>query len=159
MILAAGLLFCPISVTVARMLVIRLKRIGRRNDPSFRIVVGEKIYSPKSGKHLAQLGSYNPKTKASVIDDAAVKEWMSKGAKLSDTVHNLFLKKGIITGKKINVLPAFKAAPVEEKPAEAPAAEAAPVEEAVVVEEVTEAPPSTDSGQAAEAPAEEAKAE
>lgn len=135
------------------MLVIRLKRIGRRNDPSFRIVVGEKIYSPKSGKHLAQLGSYNPKTKASVIDEAAVKEWMSKGAKLSDTLHNLFLKKGIITGKKINILPAFKAAPVEEKPAEAaPAsAEAPAAEEAVVVEEVAEVP--------AEAPAEEPKAE
>ncbi|MEK7063806.1 MAG: 30S ribosomal protein S16 [Patescibacteria group bacterium] len=119
------------------MLMIRLKRVGRTNDPSFRIVVGEKIYSPKSGKHFAYLGSYNPKTKATIIDKEAVKEWIGKGAQLSDTVHNLFLNNKIIEGKKINVLPAFKAAPVEEKPAEA-VASAPAVEESPA--EVAEAP-------------------
>lgn len=110
------------------MLAIRLKRTGRTNDPSFKIVVGEKIYSPKSGKHFAYLGSYNPKTKAATIDADAAKEWIKKGAQLSDTVHNLFLSKGIISGKKINVLPAFKAPEVKEEPkAEAPAE--APLEE------------------------------
>lgn len=121
------------------MLIIRLKRTGRRNDPSFRIVVGEKIYSPKSGKHLAEIGSYNPKTKNTIIDAEAVKGYLAKGAMLSDTIHNLFLSKGIIEGKKKNVLPAFKAPaapenkeePKAEKAEEAPAeAPAEPAEEA-----------------------------
>lgn len=87
------------------MLMIRLKRTGRTNDPSFKIVVGEKKYSPKSGKHFEYLGSYNPKTKATIIDAEAVKAWLSKGAQASGTVHNLLLKKGVVTGKKVNVLP------------------------------------------------------
>lgn len=91
------------------MLGIRLKRTGRTNDPSFKIVVGEKKYSPKSGKHFEYLGSYNPKTKATIIDAEKVKEWLAKGAQASDTVHNLLVSKGIITGKKINILPPFKA--------------------------------------------------
>lgn len=105
---------------------IRLQRTGRRNDPSFRIVVGEKIYAPTSGKHLAYLGSYNPKTKVAIIDDVKVKEMIAKGAQLSGTVHNLFLSKGIITGKKINVLPKKTVPKKDEPAAEAPAAEIAP---------------------------------
>ncbi len=104
---------------------IRLKRTGRTNDPSFKIVVGEKKYSPKSGKHFEYLGSYNPKTKATHIDAEKAKDWIKKGAQLSDTVHNLFVSKGIISGKKVNVLPAFKAPEVKEEPkkeAEKPAA-------------------------------------
>jgi small subunit ribosomal protein S16 len=126
------------------MLMIRLKRTGRTNDPSFKIVVGEKIYSPKSGKHLAYLGSYNPKTKATVIDADAVKNWISKGAQMSGTVNNLFINKGIIQGKKVNVLPK-KTVPKKEEVAEAPKApepvaeapEAAPEE--VAAEPVAEA--------------------
>lgn len=97
------------------MLGIRLKRTGRTNDPSYKIVVGEKKYSPKSGKHFEYLGSYNPKTKHTVIDAEKVKGWLAKGAQASATVHNLLLKQGIITGKKINVLPAFKAPEVKEE--------------------------------------------
>ena len=118
------------------MLIIRLKRTGRTNDPSFKIVVGEKIYSPKSGKHLAYLGSYNPKTKATVIDADAAKNWISKGAQLSDTINNLFINKGIIQGKKINVLPKKTVPKKEEKEvvAEAPAAEPVAAEAPAVVE-------------------------
>lgn len=104
------------------MLTIRLKRTGRKNDPSFKIVVGEKFYSPKSGKHYEYLGSYNPKTKATIIDEAGVKAWIAKGAQPSDTLTNLFITKGIIQGKKVNVLPAYKAPEVKEEPkAEEPA--------------------------------------
>jgi len=135
------------------MLMIRLQRTGRKNDPSFRIVVGEKIYSPKSGKHLMHLGSYNPKTKATVIDAEAVKEWMSKGAQLSGTVNNLFITKGVIQGKKVNVLPKKTVAKKEEEaaapaPAPAPAAEAAPAEE-VVAEAPAEETPAADETPAA----------
>ena len=106
------------------MLGIRLKRTGRTNDPAFKIVVGETTYSPKSGKHFAYLGSYNPKTKSFIVDADAVKGWIAKGAQLSDTVHNLFLSKGIIEGKKINVLPAMKVEEKKEEPAQV--AEAVP---------------------------------
>ncbi len=98
------------------MLKIRLKRTGRTNDPSFKIVVGEASFSLKSGKHLAYLGSYNPRTKHTVIDADQVKEWIAKGAQLSDTVHNLFLGKGIIEGKKRNVLPAYKQPEAKDEP-------------------------------------------
>jgi small subunit ribosomal protein S16 len=105
------------------MLGIRLKRTGRTNDPSFKIVVGERKYSPKSGKHFEYLGSYNPKTKHTIIDAEAVKGWLAKGAQASGTVHNLLLKNGIITGKKIDVNPKKVLAKPEEPKVE-PKAEA-----------------------------------
>lgn len=120
------------------MLGIRLKRTGRTNDPSFKIVVGERKYSPKSGKHFEYLGSYNPKTKATIIDTDAVKGWLAKGAQASGTVHNLLLKQGIITGKKVNVNPK-KTVAKKEEPAEVKAP--APVAEAPAVEAPAEAPP------------------
>ena len=46
------------------MLMIRFQRIGRRNDPSFRMVVTEKTSGPKAGKFVDLVGTYNPKTKA-----------------------------------------------------------------------------------------------
>jgi len=124
------------------MLTIRFQRTGRKNNPAFRIVVLEKQRSPKAGNPLQVLGSYNPKTKHTVIDSERVKHWMSKGAQLSGTVNNLFITKGVIEGKKVNVLgkktpikkdePAQEVKPepvaVAETPAEEPAAEAAPVE-------------------------------
>ena len=101
------------------MLGIRLKRTGRTNDPSFKIVVGERKYSPKSGKHFEYLGSYNPKTKHTFIDAEKVKEWLKKGAQASGTVHNLLLKKGIITGKKVDKNPRKPVAKKEEPKTEA----------------------------------------
>lgn len=86
------------------MLAIRFQRTGRKNDPAFRIVVLEKARSPKAGNPLQVLGSYNPKTKHTVIDEDRVKHWISKGAELSGTVNNLLITKGVIEGKKINVL-------------------------------------------------------
>ncbi len=84
-------------------------------------MVGETKYSPKSGKHFEYLGSYNPKTKHTIIDAEKVKGWLAKGAQASATVHNLFITKGIISGSKINVLKTFKAPEVkEEQKAEAP---------------------------------------
>ena len=95
---------------------IRFQRTGRTNDPAFRIVVSDKTRHPKSGKALQVVGSYNPKTKDAIIDAEAAKGWIAKGAQLSGTVHNLFLSKGIIEGKKINVrqTKVVKAEPVKE---------------------------------------------
>lgn len=112
------------------MLTIRFQRVGRKNDPSFKIVVLEKARSPKAGNPLQILGSYNPKTKHTVIDGEKVKGWISKGAQLSGTVNNLLITKGIIQGKKINVLGKKTPIKKEEPSKEEVKAEVAPVVEA-----------------------------
>lgn len=97
------------------MLKIRMQRIGRINMPSYRLIVVEHTESPKTGRFTDIVGTYNPRSKERKLDEAKIKEWMSKGAKPSDTVHNMLVSAGILKGKKINVLPKY----VEpEKPAE-----------------------------------------
>jgi len=138
------------------MLMMRLQRVGRKNDPSYRIVVTDKRTGPKSNKHNAIIGSYNPKMDHIQIDAAAAKEWLSKGVQPSDTVHNILVGQKVIEGKKINVLPrkspivdeAKLAREAEEKAtAEAKAkeeAEAAKVEAEAPVEAVKEEAPATE---------------
>jgi len=83
---------------------IRLQRIGRKNDPSFRMLVLEKTSSPKAGTYADLVGTYNPKTKAFTADAAKIKDWMSRGAQLSPSLANLLITKGIIEGKKQQVI-------------------------------------------------------
>ncbi len=94
------------------MLKIRLQRIGRKNDPAFRVVLTDSKNSTKSGKFLELLGTYNPKVAEkkdrTKFTDDRIKYWISKGAKLSDTMHNFLVRDGIIEGKKINALPKKK---------------------------------------------------
>lgn len=126
------------------MLKIRFQRTGRKNDPSFRIVVGEHTRHPKSGSHSEILGSYHPKTKDVSIDAEAIKAWIAKGAQPSPTIHNLLISKGIIEGKKINVLPKKTPIVKEEEVKNEPKTEApavAPTEEEVTADADTEAAP------------------
>lgn len=97
------------------MLVIRFQRVGRTNDPAFRLVVTEHQNRPQ-GKHLELLGSYHPKTKEKRFKAERIKHWLSHGAKLSVSAHNLLLKENVITGKPIPIKMKKQAA------AEAPAA-------------------------------------
>ena len=147
------------------MLKIRFQRTGRRNDPAFRIVVGEHTKHPKSGSHTETVGSYHPKTKATVIDAEAVKSWIAKGAQASGTVHNLLVSKGVIEGKKVNVLskksvPAKEGEAAVEAPAAAPAEEKAeaPTEEEVNADADTESAPADETPAAEEEKKEEAAA-
>jgi small subunit ribosomal protein S16 len=116
------------------MLMIRFQRIGRTNDPAFRIVLLEKARAAKSGQIVAELGTYNPRSKTSTLDEAKVKEWISKGAQPTASMHNFLLAKGVISGKKINVLPRKSVPKTEAEaapaplPTEAPPAEATPAE-------------------------------
>lgn len=80
------------------MLVIRFQRVGRKNDPAFRLVVTEHTVKPQ-GKYLELLGSYHPKTKHTVLKNERILYWMSQGAKLSDTAHNLLVKNKVISAK------------------------------------------------------------
>jgi small subunit ribosomal protein S16 len=87
------------------MLKIRLQRVGRKNDPSFRVVLTDSKNATRSGKFLEILGSYSARQGEPVLSSERVKYWMSVGAKPSNTVHNLLIKEKVISGKKINVLP------------------------------------------------------
>lgn len=87
------------------MLKIRLQRYGRKNDPSFRVVVTDSHNGPRTGNHNDVLGSYNPKLGTFEIDGERTKMWIGKGAQVSDTVYNFLVTKKIIEGKKKNVLP------------------------------------------------------
>lgn len=107
------------------MLMIRLQRVGRKNEPVFRLVLTDSKNGPKSGKYLELLGSFDPRrdNKIEQFNLPKIKEHMSKGAKLSDTVHNFLVSRKAIEGKKRNALPKKtpikKDAPAEEKKTEA----------------------------------------
>jgi small subunit ribosomal protein S16 len=133
------------------MLVIRLTRKGKKNQPFFRVVVIDKRRSSKGGRAVEDLGYKNPLTKKVSINKERVLYWIKNGAKPSPTVHNLLVAEKIIDAKKIKVTniskkkqeeikkasevaaaPAEAAKPVESAPAEIPAekpAEPAPTEE------------------------------
>lgn len=82
------------------MLIIRLTRRGRRNDPSFRLVVTEKT-NPIRGKFLEELGHLDTVTKAKSFKKERILHWLSQGAKCSPTVNNLLVSEGIIKGQKV----------------------------------------------------------
>ncbi len=108
------------------MINIRLQRRGRKNDPSFRVIVVDSKKKPKTGNYLEMVGSYDPRTDRVELKGERILAWMKDGAQVSGTVHNLLVSNKIITGKKVNVLPK-KTAPVKEAPAAA-----APVSASVV---------------------------
>ena len=87
------------------MLVIRLKRIGRKNNPVFRIVVQEKQKAPTSTV-IEKVGTYDPNTDPSTIniEKDRVKYWLGEGAQPSPTVHNMLINDGILTGDKKRVV-------------------------------------------------------
>lgn len=74
------------------MLTIRLKRVGRKNDPSFRVILIESKRGPQSGKVTEYLGSYDARKKRVEIKRDRVDYWLSKGVQTSDTVRDLMRK-------------------------------------------------------------------
>ena len=87
------------------MLKIRLQRTGRTNEQAFRFVLTESTNATKSGKFKEILGHYEPKSGKVVLKEDRVKHWLKMGAQPTGTVHNFLVDKGLISGKKINVLP------------------------------------------------------
>ncbi len=79
---------------------IRLRRMGRRGQSYFRIVVADQE-SPRDGRFVATLGHYNPRTDPAVIKVNAeqVHAWLAKGALPTDTVRSLLKKAGVL-GKR-----------------------------------------------------------
>lgn len=111
------------------MLMIRLRRIGKRKKPTYRIIVSEKQKDTHSS-YLEDLGSVNPHTKPKTIElkTERIQHWISVGAQASPTVHNMLVDRGVVKGKKIQAWKP-KRKPVKEGEAvTTPAAPAAPAE-------------------------------
>ena len=142
------------------MLKIRLKRLGMKKTPTYRIIVINST-TKREGRPIEELGHYNPKTKVMQFNKAKAEEWISKGAQPTDTVAYLLKncnadgtlnykkKDGVKLSKKAQA----KAAAEAEAKAQAEAeAKAKAEEEAKAAAEAAEAP----AEEVAEAPAEEA---
>ena len=76
---------------------IRLKRIGAKKSPFYRVVVADARY-PRDGRFIEEIGYYNPMTepKEIKINEELAQKWLSNGAQPTDTVKTLFKKSGII---------------------------------------------------------------
>ena len=83
------------------MLVIRLRRVGKKNQPAFKIIVTEKKKAPTKGVFLEEVGFWNPLTKERILKIERIKYWLSVGAKPSDTLHNMLISEKVIEGEKI----------------------------------------------------------
>ena len=151
------------------MLKIRLKRLGAKKAPTYRIIVINST-TKREGKPIQELGHYNPKTKEMKLDIVSANEWVKKGAQPTDTVKYLMTncnEDGTLNYKKSEVVKLSKKALAKKAEEEARAAEEAkaaaeaaaaaaeaPVEEAPA-EEAEEAPAEEAAEEAEEAPAEE----
>jgi small subunit ribosomal protein S16 len=142
------------------MLKIRLQRVGKINAPSYRVIVTEHARGPKTGNFLEVVGTYDPRTKARTLEAERIKYWISKGAQPSGTMHNMLISAGVITGKKVNVLPKKTVAkPVEpEASSQKPEEVAETKPEASSSEPVEEVAPTPEETPATDVPAEEAAA-
>ena len=158
------------------MVKLRLKRIGKRKQPYYRIVAAH-VSVARNGRALAEVGLYDP-THASVkIDEERAIEWLNKGAQMSETVADLFHSQGILarwkgeegrvrddalTGdkpkrrrKKAAAEPVQPAEPVEQVAAES--AEPTEQEEAEPVEQEEAAPAEQEAAESAEPAGQEEK--
>ncbi len=130
------------------MLKIRLKRLGAKKAPTYRIIVINST-TKREGKPIEELGHYNPKTKEMKLNKESALAWISKGAQPTDTVKYLITNcndDGTLNYKKSEVVKLSK---------KAQAKKAAEEEAKKTAEEAAKA----EAEAAAEAPAEEAAAE
>jgi len=83
------------------MLTIRLSRVGKKKQPSYRLIVSEKTKDPW-GNYLENLGLFNPRTNPPTIEFKVerIKYWLGKGAQTSATVWNILVDQKIVEGKK-----------------------------------------------------------
>ncbi|MBQ6461536.1 30S ribosomal protein S16 [Candidatus Saccharibacteria bacterium] len=139
------------------MLAIRMQRNGRSHYPTYRIVVQEAQRHPLSGRVVAEVGNYNPATKALTLDKEAVEKYLKNGAQPSSRVAIVLKKNGVKLPAWVKLAPKKSAKakhadklrknqPKEEAPVEAPAETS--------VEEVVDAPVEAPIEEAAETPAE-----
>ncbi|MCL1839560.1 30S ribosomal protein S16 [Candidatus Saccharibacteria bacterium] len=87
------------------MLAIRLQRNGRKGAPLYRIVVQEAQRHPLSGRIVAQVGSYNPHTKATVLDKEKVQKYLVNGAQPSTRIVRILKAEGVKLPKWVDAMP------------------------------------------------------
>ena len=158
------------------MLRIRLQRIGRKNNPVYRLVISERAKDTQ-GRSLEILGKYDPVStdKKLILEEDRIKYWIGNGAQPSNTVYNLLVKAGVIEDKKKKKSVAIKkkrgakltdkkAKAEEDKKAKAEAkkqaeeeAKAKAAEEAAAAKAEKEAPAEVVEAPAEDAPKEEEK--
>lgn len=146
------------------MLIIRLQRVGRKNQPVFRIVLAEKQRAVK--KQVVEiLGHYNPRSKEfGLKSEERLKYWLSQQIEVSPTVHNLLVTKGLISGEKVKAWKPKKAkpSPAGEVPAKAGNQSLKDTDKGgpqTKEEKPAEAPKAPESGEAKSAEAETAEHE
>ena len=103
------------------MLKIRLKRLGAKKAPTYRIIVINST-TKREGKPIEELGHYNPKSKEMKLNIASANEWVKKGAQPTDTVKYLMAncnEDGTLNYKKSEVKAAAEAAAAEAQAEEA----------------------------------------
>src|SRR3989344_5566249 len=130
------------------MLKIRLQRVGRKHEPSFRLVLTDSKNSTKSGRLSEVLGSYDPRKTIESFNTERIKHWLARGAGPTASINNLLIKHGIIRGKKIHVstvpppTPVIVEEPVQEvaTPVEEVPVEEIPAETSTTVEEAPQEP-------------------
>ena len=79
------------------MVKIRLRRMGAKKAPTYRIVVADSRY-PRDGRFIEEIGFYNPMTEPSEIkvDPEKAKKWIANGAQPTETVRALLKKSGVL---------------------------------------------------------------
>ena len=135
------------------MLKIRLKRLGAKKNPTYRIIVINST-TKREGKPIQELGYYNPKTKVMQLDNASAESWIKKGAQPTETVAYLIKNcnaDGTLNYKKKETVKLSKKA--QAKAAAEAEAKAQAEAEAKAAKEAEEAA----ANEAAETPAEAAE--
>jgi small subunit ribosomal protein S16 len=142
------------------MLKIRLARVGKKKQPTYRVVVAD-ARAPRDGKYVEIIGQYNPRTEPNtfVIDEEKARDWLRKGAQPTERIHKLFATVGILE-PLVFAPPKPKPAPQAAAPARSAAA--APAAATAVAEPEAEAPAAeaeaeTPIAEAEETPAAEAE--
>ena len=103
------------------MLAIKLQRIGKKHQPSYRLVVAERR-SKMAAPPTEDLGAYNSFTKKAAFNKDRVAHWLKVGAQPTVTAHNILVKEGLLSVPKLAVKMKKKAASAEgAAPAAAPA--------------------------------------
>lgn len=86
------------------MLRIRLQRVGKKNDPYFRLIVTPHTHKAKTGKMTEILGSFNVQSGEHKVEKERIKYWLGVGAQVSPTVQNFLVDQGIMSGNKARTL-------------------------------------------------------
>lgn len=142
------------------MLRMRLRRVGKMKQPSYRVVIADQ-HAKRDGAFVEVVGHYNPRDKAHVIDfkEERVKHWLSVGVQPSETVHRLLFAHGLTTVEPPKRASKPSNAEVAAAKAAADAEAAAAAEKAAAEKAAADAAEAAKAAAAAEAEVQNAGAE